>query len=1184
MPLARRAESRSAAIFVVCLVLLTAAAFGQGYVGPGGAPITGLPFVFDPGVSASGWHLNTRDDGIRNNGELAVDFGGAGATFPDPLPGFTPLPLAVTYGTVTTPDGRYTYSVKRYTGVLAGRRLRIVEPVGAKPGQAHPNFGACAGWLVISHPPTRGGSMHQPSGSLDTFDPPIDGFFLRGAATATVVDGRGNHPIVESTQNALFLSALGRLQLGKRTIVCSGGSYGGAIAVLQVLLFPDRFDGAFANGTALDLAEYDEWNAMCRMLEESNGRQPVVPIYATDSPGIQTLFGWRGLTPWNLDLTTAAGVAQIRRPTLIVVGGYDGTVITNGAADRANNLAAQLGINDIFQVEEKREAGHALAAPATTGLFGQGEPPEVAKFVAMVARFKAGSQPMTPLVPLPYARRGKYDSFLLEAKTSTIQTAPPAGRLLTLEDRLGGPAGAGQYMGAAVLRGDTLYHGDRAGWVYKKTWSYAVPGFVENWRSFVGTGVRSLAVGEIGGTLRVAAGSLRGLAVLDDASGSLWRESTPQNGGFGDVRSIAIGHVHPGSTGNQIAYQAMRMTLVVESAAGALLHTQEIGYLTKLIAESAPTPRLLAALSHGHVAALEFRTPAGGGPVVMSCSGISEYLQGTPADMSFVGQAAQRRLVVVMLEPGVRNYPIFYLDPANLSTRATFSGAGQALSVWSEGSYALVSEADFTGRKLSVYHVPSGASFGSFPIDTRWVVRQDPGAPGATGVVDMVGFGEETSWIDVYDFQVDPTDPVWRSDVRESTTAATHYLANPPSGPVWQTSLLRRVAARNAYTKTGLKFAADTWDIVFDVASGRWRLQNRRTTPNFETSYHDGNPANSAVGNYPSHRDFPAILVRLGSDETQLASFATMNHAGGVSDFGATTPLLYDSSCGRSIVSTDRWALRHYSVSIGRLPAPTDDIAHSRGIVVETLDQDPAPIVIPPGTGRAGYDFYAQDGWPSALDYHAIVAANMNFPDLVGGCPPGPQYGLVSSSPAGTIHVMDAAFCNLLPNLDNSGLSFVQRGGFGWCMTAIAPLDLNVPEDGVQEVLVAGSLLKNADGHTLWVLKPDLKPFDGSCRVDAGHVVGIATAGKLYGPSSPSFEFVVGAANGDLAIYSFNPAASGARLRLVHRENLGVLYVGGRRGMSVMKQPSGDVLIGATVDGGYMLLKIHTALLPAIVW
>ena len=54
---------------------------------------------------------------------------------------------------------------------------------------------------------------------------------------------------------------------------------------------------------------------------------------------------------------------------------------------------------------------------------------------------------------MPYARNGKYDWFLLEAKQSTIQTAPYAPAPITLEDRLGGPTMTGDYNGAAVLRG-----------------------------------------------------------------------------------------------------------------------------------------------------------------------------------------------------------------------------------------------------------------------------------------------------------------------------------------------------------------------------------------------------------------------------------------------------------------------------------------------------------------------------------------------------------------------------------------------------------------------------------------------------------------------------------------------------------------------------------------------------------
>lgn len=1171
-----RRASRRCLLAATFFWIVAVAASAQGWTNGGGAPITGLPFVFDQtvGAKAAGWYLNTNDDGVRNFGEMGTDLGGAGAAFSDPRTNPIPVVFRIVPETFTSPNGAYRFKGRRIVGELYGKTILIIDP-GVPIGASPPQWGRCARDFEINHPPTRIGSPHA-FGPLRDFGPIMSQFFLRGAMVGQVIDQRADHPLIESTQNALYLAEIARRQFGRSRVYVTGGSYGSAAALIQVMQFPDRFDGCYGSGGALSFAEYDEWNHMYRILEASQGRLSLVSPLVSDIDGAMTVSGWSGRTPWNLDLNSIAGLSQIRKPVLITLGGSDGNQITNGQVEEVMAKARALGIDGYFQIDNPLEAGHALRDPYGPGCAPGGPmgPSPEERFLGLMDNFGRPPASLPTPIAMAYRRTKKYDSFLLERKTSDIQTPPPGPRLLTLEDRIGPEAGVFGQVGGGVLRDNSIYFGDRAGWVYKKTFSFSTNTFVEQWRSFVGMSVKSVVVADLANGTFVLTGSQRGLSVLQESTGALVREKGPQNGGFGDVRSIVVGSIIPGQSSPQIVYQALRMKLVVDDASsGQTLHTQEIGLATRLVIPPNGN-RLYAALSRGHVVCLEF---SGSGPYQMRCTAASPYLAMTPSDLVYASSGGSDYFVTAPLDAGDGGPQIYYLDAQTLAIVRRIRARGVTQSIVVKSGQVLVPQ---NGQGFVAYSFPAGVEIGRAPLSTRWIVGPDAGT--TPGAIDLVSFGEADAALGVWTVGTGTLSPIATFPGRFPTVAATHYRKTSNGAPRHQVSFFRETAGPSSSARTGMQFVVDTGDIVYNAALQKWRIGPALSTPVYQTAWSNGVTALDNPGNYPACGGTPMILVRRGDDETSTASFDILSHAGGASDFGTGVPAaLYDSSCGRMTTFPTRQDLNDYGITIGFGNAMFQDICFTDGFRGETGDRRAQTIPVPATVGKAGYDYGAMDGSPIAVDYIGAVASKMVYPDLPGGCAPGPQWGILASSFGGSLHAIDADVCNLLPNFDPSGLHYTRIDGLGQGIMAIATDDVGANPDGVDDFVYVGSLLPDANGRTLYVFDATLAaPL---AAVAAGHIVGIAPAGSLY-PSSPSREFVVGFANGDIAIYSFNPAATRRKLQLVHRENLGVLTVGARKSMQVMKQSNGDILIGAAVDGGYMLLKVNVAMMPALTW
>jgi len=1205
-------------------------------------PITGLPFEFAPGVVGKGWHLNVAD-GVADAWELAAldgngpvaDVGGASATLADPADYFAGLTAPTYYDIDPVNDSGLYRMLFRHENFYGRAAWMSVPGKVEGSGQFLPIEGRCADWLVIYLAPTRTqGTPHQYGPFVGA--PVAPGFFEEGATVAYVVDQRGQHPLVETIQNCVFLADSARAMNPElRKVVVYGSSYGSVAGLLLAMMYPDKFDGFWGAGGYLDIADFDEWNAMMRVVEKAQGRNSILSsLDGTNRNGALTALGWRGLSQWNVDLTHPDVLRSIKIPTRVVIGDSDGHWISNGLASTVNQLAqattypgTSIPVAANLKVVEVEEAGHALAAPV--GCYQElGHDLERLEFIDLVNQVGTTQVPRVfDASPLPYARTGRYDSFLMEAARDDAPVS-----WLTREDSLGNSPGVGTNVGAAVLQGNALYSGDRAGWVSKKVWDPASQEFVEGlggWRRFVGTQVLCVQVGTLDGEEVVVAGSQRGLTVLAEASGLCLAEETT----LSDARHIAIGDVIPGG-GDEIVYQALQVRLVVARRSGAqvdVVHFQDIGAVSDIeIAAAAGNPALLASLTHGHVARLEYQPD--GGDLKLVCTAISEYLHGTPCSMAIVESGGDSYVAVGSFVPGddpaspfsldehyapkdlaakipasvvfarapkrPAYYPVHVLSFGDLSTHAKAGGSGRAWNVYpgQPGEFLLAQQCGGS-MELSAFDVDlnenTGASTNSY--GSAWVAFNR-----TTGPVAAVAFHKTE--LEAFDANENLLQPVTPSPGRASTTAVTHFRA----GADWEVSILTPDAthprpadslASPSVLARGISWNVETYPIR-STAQG-WRLDDTPTvSETIQTEYRAGNSAagNQDPGNnYPPHKTFPTQLLRHPWTEGQAASassFTTFRHAGTT----LQEPLYLggDLVSSYGYASSDAGRLCFYS-NADWIPVPAEEALHlfgmacshkltgvarycderyGGGVAAETGDgrnqsQIEDTQVLPHWVmaGDQASNFWAADGLPTGIDPVAVVAARMPW---LGG---PVQAGVLATTPGGRLY----GFRYQTPHPEMVEPSQPVRLGRGPMALAVDNIEAG-ESPPVHDLVYAGSLWKDGDGKSLYVLDKQLQVI---AAADAGHVVGIAPLvdenDEDLHPATSARELVVGGANGDLSIWSFDPQAG--TLVQLQRCNLGRLFVGGRNSLRVMAavDSSGQqsVLIGTSIDGGYELLQLH---------
>lgn len=1188
--------ARLAATWLLALFVMTASAKAQGYTN-GTRPISGLPFEIAPGVSTAGWYLNTRNNGVQDFGEMDVDIGGAGATFADPrtedlrviITSQATVVTSVMNNSVNPPSLILTATYDRIAGTFNDKPFEVWTPISFAGPSASPEFGRCAEWFAIDIAATRaGGTLYQPNPNPQALDV-FNQFFLRGAAIGVIQDQRATHPFVETIQNSLYLATWARQFLNYQRVVLRGGSYGAVAATAALVAFPDFFDGAYGGGGYLSPQEHFAWNESYRLLEECQGRES---LFARDRSSVNpllTVLGWRGLGIGNMDLTTAAGLLQLQRPLVLGLGGVDGNQIINGQVEPTNALAAAVGRSDRFLAAEFRNGGHALADPAVfpfcTPAGTRCDPLE--RFLTLMENFTF--PPATLPTQIASVPSTKYAAFL---QSQPAMTTTPG--VLSEEIRVGGPTGVGLTTDAVVLSGNTLIHGDRAGYVTSKVltgFSTATPnGFTVNWRRFIGVSV--LSVAEVPGQNIVLAGCERGLFALDRATGGiLWSRlvATAPTTNYGDIRHISVGDCDAQNAGDEIVYQAMGFRLVVARLSdGVTLHEQELGLVTRLAVAGGS---IYASMAHGQMARLSL-TVATGGLQVLRAEALSPYLNGMPLDFVLTGGSPNRIVVVNGVpgepapppNPGV-GYPIHFLNATTLAVDAMVEGLGAASGVQMLSGVVVVTESAPGGLVTRLFS-DSGVFLGASQPGEYPSSRLTFGGFGS--VPFAVGFRSDQRTIDVYNQPFQP--PTYGLTAMASTCALTHYERTPGN---WEVTMLDP-RGQFAYTApcgiapnptcvtigTGLRWNLETFAIT-SGGSGGYALTTPAATSCAVTSNpgvavvdasrHDTSctPAPAGLDDVPPARMFPLVIDRIDDCPNDPASFAHHAHAGGVipqiQALGVNfTNLRFDHRLGRVASYLDDFDYHRASVVD---PGPYGAAARSEtgDSCVDSTTAPPFALFAPSGSA-----FTAVEPSPIAVDYFAAIAANMDFPNVAGTTA---SYALIASTTSGELHSFSA---------DASILGMpatTPRMNLGWCLLGLEAIDVDAVPDGQHDILIAGSLLGDSNGNTLAILDSS---FATVAATNAGTVVGVTNAGRLLPQSTSnpfnSIEFVVGCANGDVAIYSLNLA--NGQLLQIHRENAGSLAFGMRRSMAVMTQANGDVLLGAGIDGGYVVYRINRNLLP----
>ena len=550
----------------------------------------GMPFRLAAGVKVASYGLNSNDDGIQNYGELAVDCGGAGASF---CAESVPLDVVEIDREVSYFSG---YEVIWSTGTINGRQYQMLHPTPGQDGLARQNTG------IVVEQPSRIGSQHAPP-----IKPwPLQDYLVPGqerGATAIAMTGvTGMHPYTFSAQEAVLASRFLREELELDTVVLSGASYGGAVAQVDASLYAKHFDGVVSGQAPYDGREFLASGEMGRLRSVGAGLFYFDELYYPGIDSMTMAAGQAGLSIENANLTRAENASI---PATLFLGEVDGVWLPANQPNEVMSRMKEEGMDwvDLVVVDEEGHGGPEL----NKGFFAAFEK----LYTRIDERREWGAPPPTNPCRLPRERATTYDDVLRAAPemASDRRVTELWSDVTQLE---GGEAARSVWASE-----DVSYSGSAQGFVTRR--NLDDPG-TKVWSVPVGRVVQAIEV--VGD--QVLVGSKRGIAVLDAETGRLIRETLD----IGSVTDIVVADLIPGVAGLELAARADMDMLHVETvSSGRVLSSTTIGAggameWSRVIDGQ---PRLLIPLQRGHVAAMAFVLDEDG-RWVPEAQWLSEYL------------------------------------------------------------------------------------------------------------------------------------------------------------------------------------------------------------------------------------------------------------------------------------------------------------------------------------------------------------------------------------------------------------------------------------------------------------------------------------------------------------------------------------------------------------------------------
>jgi pimeloyl-ACP methyl ester carboxylesterase len=213
------------------------------------------------------------------------------------------------------------WDIRRVDGTLNGRTFEMIVPYAAPQPYTNSDIGIVlefASRLPHAHAPAE----HFTLGVLSI------GRAASGVITIAMHGVTGGHPYVHSAQEAVLASRYLRSDLiGRRHIITTGGSYGGAAAQINAALYPEHFDGVVAVAAPYSGRQFLSWNDANGLRFLGAGVVTSDYLYYSELDGMTMAAAQAGLTLDNLDLTQ---LGNARVPASILVRstgcGFQGTL------------------------------------------------------------------------------------------------------------------------------------------------------------------------------------------------------------------------------------------------------------------------------------------------------------------------------------------------------------------------------------------------------------------------------------------------------------------------------------------------------------------------------------------------------------------------------------------------------------------------------------------------------------------------------------------------------------------------------------------------------------------------------------------------------------------------------------------------------------------------------------------
>jgi hypothetical protein len=404
---------------------------------------------------------------------------------------------------------------------------------------------------------------------------------LAGGINIAMDGVTGGHPYALSAQEAVLASRYLREHLGREYVIVTGGSYGGAAALIDAAIYPEHFDGVVSVVAPYNGRQFLSWNDANSLRTLGAGLSFTDYSYYSELDGMTMAAAQAGLRIENLDLTQ---LGNARVPATIILGEVDGVWLPGNYVEHTRERMRRDGVDwiDIVVADENAHGGLGIAQASTRALLDMYE----------TVRTHSVPPSPEPVCALPRQRDRSYDPMLRATPTTTTGSAINEIWADVAQVENTAPT-------ATATSGMSAFTGSVQGHVTRRDLASDGTSTVA-WQVPVGRVVKSVAVHES----TVVVGSLRGITVLNARDGSITREVTD----IGSVTNVIIADIIPAVPGLEIAAKVdMDMLRVSRLTTGEVLSDSEIGTGGGMVFSDAFGPaRLYAPLARGHVAGFEF--------------------------------------------------------------------------------------------------------------------------------------------------------------------------------------------------------------------------------------------------------------------------------------------------------------------------------------------------------------------------------------------------------------------------------------------------------------------------------------------------------------------------------------------------------------------------------------------------